>query len=189
MRSDQAFRVSFMIGASPPVQAMIAAKRIYCLTPNPASTRMWSHYAENHRGICLEFNVTNALFGRACQVTYRPDYPRWVLCDFHDNPGRVMELILTKSLDWDHEEEYRLVSVQAPAHEFLCTRGDFFRLPDGALRSVIIGCEADHRAIAEVVRKSAPSLPIKQSVRTGNLYKLTIRDYPFPPSTRNPDII
>lgn len=38
MRSDPEFRVSFMIGASPPIEAMIARRRIYCLTPKPDST-------------------------------------------------------------------------------------------------------------------------------------------------------
>ena len=28
--------------------------RVYCLTMKPADTLMWSHYAENHTGICLE---------------------------------------------------------------------------------------------------------------------------------------
>jgi hypothetical protein len=31
--------------------------RIYCLTPDPMSTLMWSHYTKNHRGICLEFGL------------------------------------------------------------------------------------------------------------------------------------
>ncbi len=177
MRSDPEFRVSFMMSASPPIEAMLARRRIYCLTPKPDSTLMWSHYAENHRGVCLEFNVANDLFRRACEVIYRKDYPRWAPCDIHEKPGRVMELILTKLSDWLYEEEYRLVSIEAPAPDFLCPYGDFFRLPDGALGSVIIGCQADHHAIAEVVRKCAPVLTIKQAVRTGNLYRVTISDY------------
>ncbi|HEY6346539.1 MAG TPA: DUF2971 domain-containing protein [Bryobacteraceae bacterium] len=177
MRSDPEFRVSFMINASPPIEAMLARRRIYCLTPKPDSTLIWSHYAENHRGICLEFSTSNPLFRRACEVIYQKEYPRWAPCDIHENPGRVMELILTKSSDWLYEQEYRLVSIETPAPDFLYPIGDFFRLPDGALKSVIIGCEADQRTIAEVVRKCAPSLPIKQAVRTGNLYTLTIADY------------
>jgi hypothetical protein len=40
----------------------ISKYRIYCLTPCPRSILMWSHYADNHRGICLEFRVRNNVF-------------------------------------------------------------------------------------------------------------------------------
>src|SRR5579863_196726 len=39
--------------------------RIYCLTPVPDSTLMWSHYADDHRGICLEFGTDARLFASA----------------------------------------------------------------------------------------------------------------------------
>src|SRR5580693_3833269 len=28
---------------------------VYCLSPDPCNTLMWSHYSQNHRRICLEF--------------------------------------------------------------------------------------------------------------------------------------
>lgn len=31
----------------------LALRRFYCLTPFADNTLMWSHYADNHRGICL----------------------------------------------------------------------------------------------------------------------------------------
>ncbi len=167
-----------MVGASKSLEQMLARRRIYCLTPQGDSTLMWSHYAENHHGICLEFNVANALFRSAGEVKYHAEYPRWVPCDINDKPGRVMELILTKSSDWSYEKEYRLVSIDAPlASSFLQLHGDFFRLPDGALKSVIMGCQADHKAIASLIREHAAELPIKHAVRSPNLYKLEIADY------------
>jgi len=47
--------------------------RIYCLTPCCDSILMWSHYAENHLGICLEFSTDNKLFGSAEEVRIVPD--------------------------------------------------------------------------------------------------------------------
>jgi hypothetical protein len=43
---------------------------------------MWSHYAENHKGICLEFRCDNAVISSALQVEYRDAYP---LIDLADN--------------------------------------------------------------------------------------------------------
>jgi hypothetical protein len=45
--------------------------RVYCLTTKPADTLMWSHYAENHTGICLEFGCANDVLRNARQVVYR----------------------------------------------------------------------------------------------------------------------
>jgi Protein of unknown function (DUF2971) len=178
MRNQSQARVDFIVGASKSVGQMLAQRRIYCLTPRADSTLMWSHYADYHRGICLEFSVANRLFSRAREVVYREEYPRWVPCGINDEPSRVMELILTKSSDWSYEKEYRLVSIDAPASSsFLQLHGDFFRLPNGALRSVIIGCEADRQTIGTLIRQWSPELQIKKAVRSPNLYKLEIVDY------------
>lgn len=179
MRQDPQFRADFIIGQSASIEKMLARRRIYCLTPKADSTLMWSHYADNHHGICLEFGVLdNLLFRTAGKVEYREEYPRWVPCDINDAPGRVMELILTKSSDWSYEEEYRLISIDASRSSgFLQLHGDFFRLPDGALKSVIIGCQADHQTITNLIRHNAPELPIKRVVRSRNAYKLEIVDY------------
>src|ERR1700704_3968385 len=50
------------------VQREISKRRIYCLTPIPHSILMWSHYADNHRGVCLEFDTANRLFSLAMKV-------------------------------------------------------------------------------------------------------------------------
>lgn len=72
-------------------------RKIYCLTPDPHSTIMWSHYTEHHKGICLEFGVDNDLFRWAAEVTYRQQYPEWFPDDLIGN--RATEMLLTKSDD------------------------------------------------------------------------------------------
>jgi hypothetical protein len=179
MRADPNARIDFMIEASKSIRAMLAERRIYCLTPKACNVLMWSHYADNHRGISLEFGVAdNPLFRTAGEVVYREQYPHWVPCDINDKPGLVTELILTKSRDWGYEEEYRLVNVPTSVlNNFQRLHGDFFRLPKGALKSVIMGCEANHKNIGAFIREYAPSLPIKKAVRSPNLYTLDIIDY------------
>jgi hypothetical protein len=179
MRADQKFRVDFIVGQSNSLQRAFGYRRIYCLTPKADSTLMWSHYADDHHGICLEFGVpTNMLFSKACEVMYREEYPKWVPSEFNDEPARVMEFILTKAADWSYEKEYRLISVPpAPSASFLHLHGDFYRLPCGALKSVTMGCEADHKAISDVIKTCDPDLPIKIAVRSPHLYKLDIVAY------------
>jgi hypothetical protein len=155
-------------------QLEISKRRIYCLTPDPRSTLMWSHYAENHRGICLEFHFGKLLFLNAWKVIYRSAYPVWVP---QEMPAIADEAILTKSTDWEHEQEFRLVGSPNYAEgRPLKPEGDYLRLPPRALQSVIVGCEADLQAITNVVNEHAPGLPVKRSVRAPNRYELVIED-------------
>jgi hypothetical protein len=44
--------------------------RIYSLSARPDSQLMWGHYADHHRGVCLEFDVRTPDFSSAIQVDY-----------------------------------------------------------------------------------------------------------------------
>jgi hypothetical protein len=151
--------------------------RIYCLTPVPDSTLMWSHYADNHRGICLEFGTDVPLFASALEVTYRSDYPTWA-------PNLVAstgaDILLTKSDDWKYEREYRIIGLgESVQRSFdaspLTLRGNFMHLPEGAIKSVIVGCEANFSQIEQIVKRTVPGLLIKRAVRSPNRYRLVIK--------------
>src|ERR1017187_9147208 len=152
--------------------------RIYCLTPIPHSTLMWSHYADNHRGVCLEFSVDDPIFGFAQEVTYLSSYPQWA-------PHSLMStdqppVLLTKSDDWEYEREYRItglaegVSRPVGLQHPLMLSDNFLRLGKGALQAVIAGCEADHEKIWATVQGIDPSLMVKRAVRMRSKYRLEI---------------
>jgi hypothetical protein len=148
----------------------IGMRRIYCLTPFPDSTLMWSHYAANHRGICLEFDKNNPLIAKARPVRYRKTYPEWTPQMSGDN---ILELVLTKSADWHYEREFRLIGTLAAGP--LKLEGDFVHLPVGALTAIILGCaNQDYTDIHQIVREHAPSLTIRRVVRVPNQYKLAV---------------
>ena len=68
---------------------------------------MWSHYADYHRGFCIEFKQSpgNPL-GSTQPVQYVKEYPR--INYFDDLPGDIAKrTILTKANDWSYEEEWR----------------------------------------------------------------------------------
>lgn len=170
MRTDQQFLGKYMGDFSTRIREEISMHRIYCLTRIADSTLMWSHYARNHTGICLEFGVNNPLFRLARPVRYRKSYPEWTPA-MHE---QVLELVLTKSIDWGYECEFRLIS--SPLDGSLKLDGDYFLLPPGALVGVIIGCQAeDPEHIARLIREHAPHLHIKRAVREGNHYQIQIK--------------
>lgn len=97
--------------------------RVLCVTTIKESERMWSEYAENHKGIVvrIEPNVAkDSKFRRFQPVIYRDRRP--ALYDdptefivgalFGDLEARIhaiMEkIIYSKTLKWQHESEYRL---------------------------------------------------------------------------------
>lgn len=174
LHNDLEFLRQVVVGMSENFKETSKRWRIYCLTPLPDSTLMWSHYAENHRGICLEFAVDNEIFGNAREVAYRSEYPCWLP---HDPPDEGMiEVLLTKSDDWKYEKEFRIVARASTVNAELPTLpGEhYLALPAGALRSVIIGCQGDFEAISILVAKKAPGLPVRRAVRTPNHYRLKI---------------
>jgi hypothetical protein len=175
LRNDPNEQAKFMDDLSKGTQRKVSERRIYCLTPDPDSTLMWSHYAENHRGICLEFGVDNPLFSLALQVLYASEYPLWLPHEFEARQGRTIEMILTKAEEWRYEKEFRLISIlSGPETHWLRTHDNFFFLPPGALRSVIAGCQADYDAIKAIVEMHTSNLPVKRSVRVPNHYRLMI---------------
>jgi len=151
--------------------------RIYCLAPDPCSTLMWSHYADNHRGVCLEFATNNDLFRCAQKVIYLRKYPVW-------RPHKLLETsieeaLLTKSKDWQYEEEYRVIAKRSSAgsragDRVVISDDGYLSLPAGALKSIVVGCEANYELVAAIVKQHAPDLPVKRAVRSPNQYRLKI---------------
>lgn len=148
----------------------IGKRRIYCLTPFPTSTLMWSHYSNNHHGICLEFDKNNPLIEKARPVRYKKTYPEWTPQGVADDP---LAPVLTKAMDWCYEREFRIIATSLDGPTKL--DGNFVTLPDGALTAIILGCESQDQAeLISIINEYAPGLPIKRAERFPNHYQLTI---------------
>lgn len=179
MRSDPRLLEEMIDDCSRSIEAAIDSRyRVYCLTPNPLSTLMWSHYAGNHQGICLEFSVKNAVLCAAQKVEYGEVYPLLNL-NAEDDRQNLLPL-LTKSHVWSYEDEYRLIAQeasQAISSGTLMTRDNMLKLPAGALKSIIVGCMAASStilAIEELVRTNGGGISVKKAVRIPNHYSLRI---------------
>jgi hypothetical protein len=178
IRRDPDARKALLAKFSMDFMRMIPRRwRLYCLTPFPDSTLMWSHYADNHRGLCLEFSTDHSLFGSALEVQYLSSYPQWSPQALVD--ATSVHPLLTKSKDWSYEGEYRIVALEpevsgVPRGHALELKGHFLNIPTEALQSVIVGCEADFTSVKDVVTKSAPGLRMKRAVRSRTEYKLEI---------------
>ena len=149
--------------------------RVFCLTTKPSNILMWSHYATNHQGICIEFSCENLVFSGAFKVQYAERYPAFDFMD--DSEERVLQPLVWKSDAWAYEDEYRLIAQEfseglAPS---LFTFNNYLTLPMAAIRAIILGClapESTREAIATILARHGSSVPIKHLRRVPNVYEL-----------------
>ena len=86
---------------------------ILSLSERNDSILMWSHYAESHRGFCLEMNVhEDDRYSPFCYpVRYQANYP---LFDHFSTSSeeRLQLMLLTKAKEWSYEKEWRILSTE-----------------------------------------------------------------------------
>lgn len=89
---------------------------ILCLSEDKKNILMWSHYADDHKGICLGFESTGggSIFDSAKIVEYNEDNDRhtinWV-SDHENTPDNLIKTLYQKSKHWAYEEERRIASI------------------------------------------------------------------------------
>jgi hypothetical protein len=149
---------------------------VYCLTPDPCSTLMWSHYSRNHKGICLEFAAHDSKFALATKILYQKEYPPFLL---HD-PNSTNIMLVVKSDDWKYEDEFRLICPRLSDVRGLplMMDGNYLKIDPDDVTAIILGCQIDDKsakAIAEMVNAHAPKVKVRRAVRAPNKYRLGIQ--------------
>ena len=106
------------------------------------SIRMWAYYSDSHRGVCLGFerNNTNDLgrWDQCVPVRYHPDNELPAVMPLElTKPETVTKIITTKSNEWSHEQEWRMLTYES----------DKAIGYPGRLACVVFGmqCDAGHR--------------------------------------------
>ncbi|EOX1542477.1 DUF2971 domain-containing protein, partial [Vibrio cholerae] len=90
---------------------------VCCLSSRPDNILMWSHYADNHKGLLIEFTTNQNHAG----MMTAPEYylAAWPIEYTENMPVRklsvrdfdaVKEQFLCKSIDWAYEKEHRCLS-------------------------------------------------------------------------------
>lgn len=132
---------------------------------------MWAHYADAHRGVCLEFSVVegDGYFEHALPVTYSRDRPCITL------PCRSMEdmiapAFLTKADFWSYEREWRLIRPDRPP--------GFYRCPPGSLKAIVVGARISvqqKQAVRDLVAALDPAPALHQAHFHSSQFRMEIR--------------
>lgn len=93
--------------------------KIACLTAKNDNTLMWSHYADKHKGICIEYDISPLLckckndfilrkinYDRTAIINKNIDYLNNI--ELYDL-NLLIDLFSIKSKEWRYEDEYRIL--------------------------------------------------------------------------------
>ncbi len=90
--------------------------RFACFTEKNSNLPMWSHYANGHTGVCLEYDISSIsdvyIINRLLPVKYVSKLPDGTSLLSQDETSKFsfMDYILMhKLLDWSYETEWRLI--------------------------------------------------------------------------------
>lgn len=88
---------------------MNAGMRLGCLSEHNDSILMWSHYADKHRGICVEYDLSDTLYRKLYPVIYTAAPVNCI--HWYDLDPRLEQLIsiLNKYDVWEYENEWRIL--------------------------------------------------------------------------------
>jgi len=106
--------------------------QVLCLCKRPDGILMWSHYASNHEGICLQFRTYDgSIFSAAVPVEYANDYP--ILKATLLRKELADGMIRTKAKLWKYEKEWRVFKNNGQTSHYT--------FPKDCLTGVILGCQ------------------------------------------------
>lgn len=84
-----------------------------------------------------------------------------------------------KSDVWGYEDEYRVISREPtgrPEYDEspLGSLNGIFQIPQGSLKSIIVGCAGPYQEVVDLVKNLCPETQVKKAVRIPHRYTLEI---------------
>lgn len=114
---------------------------VSCFSKSPRNAMMWAHYADNHKGVVLQFKKSNMIDGDSNYKGFDVEYydkpiplERYVKAmedtESGDDVAFARLIYCTKSSEWRSEKEVRFFS-----------RDKFMTYPEAMLTGIIFGSE------------------------------------------------
>lgn len=146
-----------------------ATKRlgIFSLSESNNNILMWAHYADNHTGICIEFDVSQqgSVFSGIQKINYSDKLPH--IKRNQNETEILMQGLLNKTSDWSYEAEWRLINC---ANKYYQLRNEII--------TVIVGSRisSDNLNWVKYWIKDNPHISLKKCIFSKTEYKVNIVD-------------
>ncbi|WP_152912534.1 DUF2971 domain-containing protein [Candidatus Rhodobacter oscarellae] len=161
---------------------------VTCFSEIGDNIPMWSHYADQHSGACLEFDVEVDKRHDATEVPWRVLYTddrptlstldMMIFSDRHEtqrhktgsdrneSKSRVLEkLFLAKSIDWSYEREWRFF-------EYPGVGARYKKLPCLKLAAITLGLRASDSKIEEILRRFGESVKVRRAILSKSQFSI-----------------
>lgn len=141
--------------------------RLFCASRRHDSILMWSHYADNHEGMVIEFDTSQYPFSLQnddffMDVDYaNSDEKPFFVPPIGEPPEvfgkRLMGVVRVKAADWKYEAEVRVVFPLELTELGVTEKGQaekrFFKIDPQAVKSVLLGCRCRKELAAGVFKE------------------------------------
>ncbi len=161
-----------------------------CLSENPKSILMWSHYADQHKGFCIEYDFNKAIgtdfpLKHLLKVTYSDDMIAINLQTLIQGLRKKMDpnymkdsaisqlsaetclkAILTKNSAWEYEKEWRIV-----LDNFSNIKIE--KIPYAT--KIILGINIEEKnkaALLKITKEKNPPIPVYQAYLLPDRYEI-----------------
>jgi len=146
---------------------------VFSFAGDAKSILMWSHYAKDHTGLCIQFERARDFktLSGALSVEYSSEYPEVnFIKDFQES---LSTGLLRKHTGWAYEQEHRIISVNG-AHTYI-------QFDPKAVVGIVMGCRSTPggRAIVELLleerrRASMPPVRLFHVQKHSSKYRLVV---------------
>ena len=161
-----------------------------CLSENSKSILMWSHYAQQHEGFCIEYDFNNAIESnfptdRLVKVFYSDSMPKLNVQslvqairkkfdpEYVKDPSitkltseTCLEAIITKNTVWQYEEEWRIV-----LDNFSDIQIDKIPYATKIIMGINIS-EKNKASLLEIANAKNPPIPVYQAYLLPDKYEI-----------------
>ena len=151
--------------------------KIGCLSTSSKNRLMWSHYADGHKGFCIEYDFKNCPKDLLpLPVIYsqkRPLIPWEMALDqsAETKSKCILQMtigLLTKDKEWEYEDEWRLL--------LSSSEDSNIKIPISAIYLGAEISEENKKRVVEICNQK--SIPVKQMVIDRGEYRLHVLDVP-----------
>jgi Protein of unknown function (DUF2971) len=144
------------------IRAAVGKIGIFSMSKLSDDILMFSHYANNHKGIVLEFEVEEGQ-----EPFQEVESVRYATTMAPVTASNALDLILIKSWQWTYEQEVRALKPVAGIHKF----------QPNTLKSIVFGAEMDPKdkvLVLNWIKDSGKQLNILQAVKDNRAFKLNL---------------
>ena len=154
--------------------------KVSCLTTHNDNTLMWSHYADKHQGICIEYDISNIYKRKEVifkKIKYHTKMNRYnsftsnddltirnFVLDEYTEINYIIESFTIKSKEWEYEDEYRILFYDEKNEN---PNGTLINLP---IKSICFGVQTS-KEDKELVYNLVKSINEKNRNKNGKKYK------------------